>query len=113
MTVTELPSSAEIGLVRDTVASESQHEFLVEAIESLCQKLIAQLQAQTWKEIHELRAFIESQKQKGLTKQQLKEVESRISKKIDDILHHEETHIGYIKANRRENLRKLYLWEKK
>ena len=111
MAVAELPSSQELSELAYTVPSNSQHEFLVEAIESHFNAEVAKVQKLARDNITKLEALLEEQKTKKSSLEEVNYLEVAVERKDDEIRAEAELTIKRLKMDRDDALKALLKWE--
>ena len=105
------PTSEELSSVKNTVPSDSEHQFLVEAIDSHRHKEVAKVQLQAQLNIKRLEIFLEEERGKKKNIEELNYLEIAIQRKIDEIKAERAWAIKVIDLDRNDLLTKLHTWE--
>lgn len=111
MVVAELPSSQDLQDLANTVPSESEHQFLVEAIESHFNAEVAKVQKLARDNITKLEALLKEAREKKSSLEEINYLEVAIGRKDDEIRAEAEMAIERIKMDRDDALKALLQWE--
>lgn len=111
MEVAELPSSQELSDLAYTVPSDSEHQFLVEAIESYFNAEVAKVQKLSRDNITKLENLLKEHKANKSNSEEVTYLEVAIGRKDDEIRAEAEWTIKRLKMDRDDALKALLKWE--
>lgn len=106
-----IPSSQELSEVAYTVPSDSEHQFLVEAIESHYHAEVAKTQLIAHTNRSRLKKLFEEQRQKSTKLEELNYLEVAVGRKDDEIVAEKELTLKRLSLDRDDALKALMKWE--